>query len=881
MKNVLQSGFRKTFFYSSRQIRRRPRMYLSVFVTSVVLVTLVMTALELLESYYLRSLELSAVGTYDASILSQPNDEPNDESEQIAQYPNVERVAVVPWTSRLASSVAASDPGKLVVETPELDELLGVHYIWGNPPEDGEIAVPRQLYEQYRYFMAGEETELFFKAAEMTYEPMKISGVFTVYDETQSYVLVTEKTAAKIDKATGAHDKYDHYLFMKRETVLQTAKIVRTILTDLRIGDTDEQARDFSQYQYNDFSELTGTPKVLADYINSRHIEQQEIYEATPVVLYSLPVIAVAALILTVFMMNWTESHAAELGMLGAIGADRVDLCLLVAGQVLIITVIASIPVIFLASLLSRIYINAFNAAGQWTGLVFTIPWWNLIKAALWFVFLSTVFTMFGIWNLTRADPFPLISGSYRKKMPFVRNSSEKLKKSRNKVKRLALLQSLRQFRSDVLPAAITSLISLVVGGVLLLTFTWHLLSGTMLSDLVRENPADTVIRTQDSVDALNPHVPLYAEDEARLRSMPEVERVGAVAYFTGHSFLYGSKTGDGTAISPRVKTASGWEFISVAVVNPDMLPLFVQDTDSFDADAFFSEPGQAIVVSTHASFAGSPRAIGDTLTLAAETTYRKHEPVYTPDDLSYDLTVVSVQPSYKMSNNILLVSPKTAEAVGLGVPGEYDALYVDYDRSLTDGETEKIVTALSNDPVFMRYDVTHLRIETAAEAATTRAVDSMFLVFGFMLWFTFCMAAYMNANIKAARSRRDYAILRQLGADDGQIRTTVRVGVRLVTAMVFAFICVLTVAVSFIYLSKAMQALNIAADRFPESYTPEVYAEYKRGYFMVSGVILLLGLCTTPIQLICHVISLAGTFFPTRRMLREPITEGIRKDTD
>ena len=188
----LKTRLRRLFFYSSRQIARRPRMYLSVFITSVILVTLVMTALMLFESYYLNRVELDAAGTYSASILSQPN----DLCERIEKYDSVKQVWTIPWTSKLASSVDASAPGKLVAETEEIDALLGVRWIWGGPPADGEIAVPKQLYKSCRWLMAGEENDLYFKAAEMIYEPMRISGVFTVYDESQNYILATPATAA-------------------------------------------------------------------------------------------------------------------------------------------------------------------------------------------------------------------------------------------------------------------------------------------------------------------------------------------------------------------------------------------------------------------------------------------------------------------------------------------------------------------------------------------------------------------------------------------------------------------------------------------------------------------------------------------------------------
>ena len=68
MGTTLRKWFRRLFFYSSRQLMRRRRTYLSVFVTSIVLMTVVMSALEVFEAEWIREDEILADGVYHAKI---------------------------------------------------------------------------------------------------------------------------------------------------------------------------------------------------------------------------------------------------------------------------------------------------------------------------------------------------------------------------------------------------------------------------------------------------------------------------------------------------------------------------------------------------------------------------------------------------------------------------------------------------------------------------------------------------------------------------------------------------------------------------------------------------------------------------------------------
>ena len=348
MKNVLRSGFRKTFFYSSRQIRRRWRTYVSVFVTSVVLLTLVMTALELFQSYYLGSVERASTGTHHIAFL----DQLYDYSEEIAENRTVKSAYAVPSTSKLASSVDSSTPGKVVVETDGIDSLLGVRYVWGHAPGDGEIAVSLDLYRSVNYLTAGEVNDLFFKATDMTYHPLTVSGIFTISGVGSGYVFVTQKTADLIDRETGAAVKFDNYIQVKHATERYAAKTADSLYTSLRMIPTEsQQRRDAARG-------VQSLVNRYADYLNLTYIENQERYAATPVSLYVLPVILIAALILASFMANWSAAHAPEFGILSAIGANRAHLCAIAAGQILVITLIAAPPVVLASGMLANVRLS-------------------------------------------------------------------------------------------------------------------------------------------------------------------------------------------------------------------------------------------------------------------------------------------------------------------------------------------------------------------------------------------------------------------------------------------------------------------------------------------------------------------------------------------
>ena len=112
MRKILKEWFRRLFFYSSRQLYRRRRTCLSVFVTSIVLMTVVMTWLEVREAQWYRQDEISAYGRYHVKIEAMLY----DYSEEIAEDSAVTEAWAIPWSSRLASSTDSSRPARISVQ---------------------------------------------------------------------------------------------------------------------------------------------------------------------------------------------------------------------------------------------------------------------------------------------------------------------------------------------------------------------------------------------------------------------------------------------------------------------------------------------------------------------------------------------------------------------------------------------------------------------------------------------------------------------------------------------------------------------------------------------------------------------------------------------
>ena len=134
---------------------------------------------------------------------------------------------------------------------------------------------------------------------------------------------------------------------------------------------------------------------------------------------------------------------------------------------------------------------------------------------------------------------------------------------------------------------------------------------------------------------------------------------------------------------------------------------------------------------------------------------------------------------------------------------------------------------------------------------------------------------------MKTSRLKRDFAVIRQLGADDGDVMKTMRTGVYLNAAVAFgAALCVILAAVIVYTIHNSWQ-LGVEISSHRDTYTPEAILYERRQILEAAAYILAVFPLSLPFRALTCLASLAGTIPPTARLLRESIAEGLRKDTD
>ena len=873
MGNRLRIFGRRLFFYSSRQLFRRKRTYLSVFLTSIALMTVAMAALEVLEVEWLRGEEILAFGNYHAKIEGALY----DYSEEIAEDSTVREAWAIPWSSWLASSVDASLPARVSVENETTDRALNVTYIWGHPPGDGEIAVSDSLYASVNWLEVGSVNDLWFSATKMTYFPLTVSGIYTDNDLNAEYVFVTENTARQIDRETGAVMKYDNFFNCDYNSDRYVAKTFDRLWHRLRLSESDFQTLKTDGPKEGPSAQAIK----YSNYINGSTLNSQVKYAATPVVIEVLPIVAAAALILAVFMTNWSKANAPELGILGAIGANRIQLCAISAGQILLITALSAPVVVPLSALFSLVYVTAFNRAVVGIGYVFSIPWRNLFKSTLWFVALSTVFTYLGIAAMTREPSFVLISGSYRGKSPLVRKSSRALERVKDKVARLALLETLRQIGPEVVHAVIGSLISLVLGYFLLNQIFAHISAVDNIQLIQNRLQADTVIAAKtDPYGRYTGKATIPASLADDLAGIDGIASCGRVSELDSWGWEFPDKN---TTIEtfPHSNLSGDWDSAGVYVTDRDGLPFLMGAVREGDPDELFSDPYAVVIAAGPSNPYLETLRIGQEFQLIPSLTIRSGTPILPEDPVTFHIAAVVSRAEGSRISGAILVNPEGAEAEGLLPRDVCQKLYLSYDPDLTQEEGEALTEKLMSLPALLRYDVSNERYLSESEKGIELAHGIMTGLFLGTVLLAFCVLTYMNASMKTARSRREFAVERQMGASDRDIYKKMRVmtypsaviSVGLTVAVVLGFCA--------FHILTAMAELNIQADMFPLTYTPEFYAKCREEIFGLVAYILPILAAALPMQIVTALTAVLGTVIPTRRLLREPVTEGLRKDTD
>ena len=871
---------RRLLFYASRQLWRRKRTYLAVFGVSVVLLALVISALELMESYHLQTVEIASSGMHHAAIF----DQPSDLSREIAKEDGVTSVTVIPHSARLASSVDASAPGKVTVENAEIDAILGVRWLWGSPPGEGEIAVPLSLYRAEDWLTAGEVNDLWFKSTEMIYEPLRLSGIFTISNIGADYVFVSEETARRIDRGTGAREKFDFYITCRHPSDKYAARIVHRLWQRIGFGETDAQARQEPSVGRDPFVAR------YEDYLNLPFLENQKRYAAAPHLLWMLPVIASAALILSAFMIAWTRSHAPEFGILGSLGADKRDLCAVPAGQILLISLAASPPVVFLSALLSRIYLRAYNEITAGVGFRFAVPWGKLMGAAALFVLLSTVFTYIGIAALASEMPFPLISGAYRGKMPFVRTSSRFFAKMRDRVLSFALLQSIRELRQEFITIAVDALIPTILGAVLLLLFVYRSSMSAALFHLGSEPAADCVVSSIAEIDPDTPtSLPLTEKIRSEILSIDGVESCVPFSWFGYSNAKYRFEGNYIVSTEPQVRLGEDamWMRIPFCTVDENMASVLEGTVLEGSPDEIFRNPASVVYIRGEDAESFPDYRAGDFIDAVPETRASADWGIIIAPKEFTSLRVCAVvtlsrdQHVLEDPLSCFLLSPTCGEFLGLSPADEYQKLFVDYRSDLTEEARYDCADRLGNAFFLLRYHVQNLRTPSRYEAARIHVTTEMFLILAAMVLLSFALTTLLSSRMKVSRSRRDYAVIRQLGADDADLHKTLRAGVWLnaASALLLSFCVIGGAAIVYAFHTSWQLGAEISAHRM--AYTPEAITYEHRQILTVGGRIFAVFPLSLPFHLLTLLASLLGTLPPAARLLREPIAEGLRKDTD
>lgn len=887
----MQKLFRRLFFYSSRQLYRRRRAYLSIFLTSVVLLTLVMTFLEMMEAYSLRDIELTKNGYHHAVFLEQYY----DRSEDFLTDSRVRTAISVPYSSRMASSDDTSKPAKIVVYNKEIAEYLDVNYIWGSPPEDGEIAIPANVYRSYGYLIAGEVNDLYFTASQMSYYPLRISGIFEYNNHDAGYAFVTENTAAAIDAETGAVEKFDTYITCKSFSDRYAAKVVEDFVNEYRIGSTDEQSRRGSEP-----SNIKNREKIWADYINREYLKTVIAQGATPVVLMSMPIILIAALMMASFMSNWTMRNCAEYGILGAIGADRKHLCAIAAGQILLISMAASVPVILFSAVISNVYIQVYNLSVTDVGFVFRIPWGNLIQAALWFDVFSCLFTYIGISRLTLQAPFVLISGSYRSELPFIQISSQKLETSRHKVFHISLLRSLREIRMQILPAVITSLVCIVCGAFVVIQVVLSMQSSGQL-EVYGQYSYDAGVKKALWVDNLRESAPFDRDAIEMLESFDMVDPGGIYtdismkrehhdSGYTGYGAFLFLEEADVPEIVKQpefrnIEYGDGYPFYTV-ICDSAVLPLLYTDIWEGSPGDILTTSNSMVVIADMPPTGDSGIHAGDTILLTGQHEFSNYTKTSKLPEEPIEFTVAAVvsgSDRYRevaaTRGGMILMSEESAVNLGLMKEGEYEQYFFNFKEGTTMEEQLAFYEVLRNTPKFLRYDLELYSLETESVRRVRIVNTALLFLFFFMVFFSLCTMTFVDATLRIEKTKNELAVLRQVGAKDRDIYRTTRTYSIVTAVLALALTTVLFLIVYYGGIGK----MNAEISRQISEYSPseETIARWRERVQVTKMILLCVYAASLPMHLLAYLSSVLGTVPPTRRALKETITDGIRKDTD
>ena len=107
------------------------------------------------------------------------------------------------------------------------------------------------------------------------------------------------------------------------------------------------------------------------------------------------------------------------------------------------------------------------------------------------------------------------------------------------------------------------------------------------------------------------------------------------------------------------------------------------------------------------------------------------------------------------------------------------------------------------------------------------------------------------------------------------------RTGAYLNASIALAVSISVILAVTVVYVLWNAHSLTVEMSWHRDTYTTEAIAVERNRIFTAGGHILAVLPLSLPFHLLTLIASLIGTLPPTRRLLAEPVAEGLRKDTD
>ncbi len=847
--NMLGDYFRKVFYYATAQLGRRRKSYRSMIIVSVVLLSFVFTNLILNEARITEALSQSFGGIHHVMFLGVDGAAAKGASEHKA----VKECLIVPVIAEMPSSVDSSVVGKVAVLTEDVASFMQIHMTHGTVPHDNEIIVPGNLYSAHSFLTLGEEQDMYFESDALIYRSMTLSGIYGCTDQNSPYVFVNETTGEEIKAATGHRVTFDVYLTLTIASDRNAAKVAGEIIRKNGIGDTAEQQV---------YTDSSSDRSVYRDYINSGTASYRDRNGFGVYRIASAGAVVIAALIMTSFFTEYTARHIGEYGILVAYGAKRRHLLGVVMGQVLFVTALSLLPVLLLSFGGAYLYNTLYNQARVADSLpvIVSVPMGELVKTAVWYVTLLCILCAMTMRQMFSQLPYPMIRGSVGRKLPFVRHSSNLLFRVRDKVRYLAFLQSLRLVKGNVIPALATSVICIVCAMFLGVSY----LNIPNLTDMA----ADFGNRTFDGIISATDHGSFHKIDG--LRGYPTTEDMATLASFDGVKTVGGIRAVGGMYLfelfcNGRMTT------VSPVYCDREVLPYLYGEIREGDPNAVYTIQNSLILVD---STGGSNVHAGDVVTVECELSGRREMTVAAVVSGAYFAEL-----DLPMADGSVIMSNETGETVD-GFPVNLRKhVCFKYDEGLSDDEYAAISHTIGEHVDMIRYQVTFYeteRLRTEKNIDLENGVTTVMIV---LLYLAMCVLDYTHAKERILSQKREFCILRQMGAHKRAVYKTTRTSVYAGQVLAFGF----TVTISLVAFALATGYCTNLANMYrmhfgdigqvTEAMLHMVREMQNKAYEVILGIFAL----TVPLHGLAFLTAVLGTVLPTCRIMKESIAAVLK----